>query len=201
MKRRPDPTVAFTVTRKRDFFGRYLGDTERIKLKDQFAVLPAADESVEETGTLRLVEIGERAQFAVVMQLFAQELLVGVIKIACLFRLRAARSHLRAGGSLDLVESLVRESNHQMRKRFGQLFVVNKDRKAVLFDRRRRNQGHLAIADKNRGGSAAIDRRAKINLSAAQRKDRRVAREHQIGHRSEWPTEILRAFFPICRSC
>ena len=79
-----------------------------------------------------------------------------------------------------------------MRKRFGQLFVVNKDCEAAFFDRRWRHQGQLAIADKNRGGNAAFDRRAEIKFSAAQGKHRRVALDHQIGHGGEWPAEILR---------
>src|SRR5712691_13065626 len=136
MKRRPETTVALAVAEERDFFRRHLRDTERIKQEDQFAVLPAADERIEIAGTLRRIEIGERAKFAVVMQLFAQQLLVFAIKIARLGRLRAAGSHLRTRRGLDLVESLVRETNHEMRKRFGQLFVVNKDRQAAFFDRR-----------------------------------------------------------------
>src|SRR5450755_263161 len=109
MKCCPDSPVAFTVTLERNFFRRDLGETERIKLEDQLAVLAAANERVEVPGTLRRINIGERAQFAVVMQLSAQQLLVGAIEIARLFCLRTAGSHLRACRSFDLFESLVRE--------------------------------------------------------------------------------------------
>src|SRR5437667_5091804 len=106
----PDPTIAFAITRQLDFFRGHLGDTERIKSKEKFAVPGAGNVSSEVAGALRRVEIAQYPQLGIVAQLFAQQLLVSAIKIASLFRLRAAGSHLCARRGFGLVESLVRKT-------------------------------------------------------------------------------------------
>src|SRR5258708_905671 len=133
MKRRPYSTVGFPVTQECDFFRRHWGKTKRVKQKDQLAVLAAANERIEVARPLRRIEVGQRAKLRVVMQFFAQDLLVAAIEVSRFGRLRAAGSHLCIWGTLNFIESLVGKANHQMRERFREFLGVDKKREGMFF--------------------------------------------------------------------
>src|SRR6266404_5422414 len=114
MKCSPDAAVAVTVTKKGDLFRGHLRNAERVEEEDQLAVFASGNEGVEISWPLRRVNISQRAQLAIVAQLFAQQLLVITIQFASFARLRTAGAHLHMRRRSNLFEGLVSEANDQM---------------------------------------------------------------------------------------
>src|SRR2546423_14888075 len=94
MKSRPQSAVTYAKTQQEHLIRRDGRNTERIVLKDEFVVSLAVDESSEESGPLRIVEVHQLAQLDVVAQRLAQEFLIVVIRVLRAARLRAIGSHL-----------------------------------------------------------------------------------------------------------
>src|SRR6476646_533284 len=95
MESGPNATVCFAETDQRDLFGIRARHAKRVQQKDQLVESFTVDKGVEETFVRGVVDIIQRAQFTIIVEAFAQQLLVAVIKIARLACRRAARLHSR----------------------------------------------------------------------------------------------------------
>src|SRR5262249_54327323 len=95
MKRVPNSPVAFAIAEQRNFLRRDEGNAQGIEQKNQLFVFLAVDECIEETRPWRRIEVGQGAQFPIVAQLVAQQLLIIAIVSAGFRGLRAATAHFR----------------------------------------------------------------------------------------------------------
>src|SRR5712691_8482685 len=97
MKGSPEASISLAVAEESNFLRRDLGNAERIENVNQLAVAAAVNEGIKKPWSFRCVDIFQRAQFTIVPQSFARELLIVTIKFACPTGLRSTIAHCSVG--------------------------------------------------------------------------------------------------------
>src|SRR4051812_37299033 len=97
MKRRPNAAVGLAITHQRDLFWIDLRNSQRVHQEEQLLESLAGHEGIEISGALRRQNVGEFAQFLIVVQVLAEELLIIAIEITRLAGLRTAGAKFRTG--------------------------------------------------------------------------------------------------------